>query len=338
MKIHEIIREGGWDTVATQNTVITPSLVKAGISAMERFVAGFNKFLGSKGIGLVSIGTPTGSSAYHNVDPEETEYGDIDLQIIVPELPELEGKTHAQVQTFWHNLAGEFVAAHPNVAHEESKPGHPVLPVGNDKFVQVDMMIHTQPMAKWGAARTIPERGVKGMLHGNMFSVFGEMLTMSIQHSGVQFKVRDQVRQPYSTTRKNYELVTISTDPETFVLDTFMHEASSLGIRNPKIAPLLKQFPGKDLANVKISNLANAIKGFAQSCEMNKMFGHGDLSAFSSANDFIQDFIQRYEAKAVKDVESNKRDKAATPAAVARADMDKKKILGGLEMVKGLFQ
>jgi len=339
MRIIEILKEGGWDTAATQGTVITPSVTKQGLAAMNKFLKGFNQYLKQKGIGPVRAGTPTGSSAYHNVDPETAIYGDIDLQIIVPEIPELAGKTQSQVQTYWHKLAGDYVAAHPNVAHEESKPGHPVLPIGNNQFVQVDMMIHPEPLAKWGAARTIPERGVKGLLHGNMFSVFGELLNMSIQHSGVQFKVRDNVRQPYTTTRKNYELKTISTNPETFVYDTFMHEAQLLGIKHPKIDPLLKQFPGKNLEDVKISNLVNAVKGFARSCDMNNMFTQGELSGFMSGEDFLKQFWERYEGKALKDIAGSKRDKAiGNPDAEARAEADKQKILSGLKMVKGLFQ
>jgi hypothetical protein len=338
MRIREIIREGGWDTKTTQGTVITPSVVKQGLAAMDRFLSGFNDFLKGKSISPVRAGVPTGSSHYHEKDDETAVYGDIDLQIIVPDLPELHNKTQAQIQTFWHNLAGEYVRANPDAAHEEGTPGHPILNIGGDRYVQVDMMIHPEPLAKWGAARTIPERGIKGLLHGNMFSVFGELINLSIQHSGVQYKDRSGVRQPYSTTRKDYELRTISTDPETFVMDVFRHEVQAQGIRRPRIDPLLKQHQGKNLQDVKISNLVNAVKGFARSCELNGMFGRGELKDFVSAGDFLDQFWQRYEGKALKDIAGTKRDKAAgNPAAEARAKADKQKILSGLRMVQGLL-
>jgi hypothetical protein len=337
MRLMELINEGGWDSTATQGTVITPSVTKLGLAAMQKFIVGFNQYLQQKGINPVSLGTPTGSSAYHDVDSEETVYGDIDLQVIVPELEELAGKTHATIQSYWYKLEGDYVSTTNTGIHPDSQPGHPILPVGNDKFVQVDMMIHPEPLAKWGSARTIPERGVKGLLHGNMFSVLGELLTMSIQHSGVQFKVRDGTKQPYSSTRSNYELGTISTDPETFVMDIFNHEVQELGVQNPKVDPLLQAHPGKNIKDVKVANLVNAIKGLANSFEINSMYGHGDLKNYSNASDFINKFWQVYEGKALKDINAAKRDKAETPEAKARAEADRQKVSKGLEMVKGLF-
>jgi hypothetical protein len=198
-------------------------------------------------------------------------------------------------------------------------------------------MPHPERLATWGRFRTTPERGVKGLLNGNMFSVLGELLTMSIQHSGVQFKVRDQVKQPYSTTRKNYELVTISTDIENFVMDIFKHLAELQGIESPKVDPLLNKHPGSDIKDVKISNLVNAVKGLANSFEINNMYGKGDLSNYSNKVDFINVFKQLYTAKAEKDINAVKRDKAETPQAKARADDDRQKVAQGLSMVMGLF-
>jgi len=67
------------------------------------------------------------------------------------------------------------------------------------------------------------------------------------------------------------------------------------------------------------------------------MFGKTDLANFSSAGDFLNKFWQRYEEKAMIDIQGKKRDKAQTPDAVARAEEDRKKILQGLKMVKGYF-
>jgi hypothetical protein len=339
MKIKDIICEGGWDSIATQNTVIHPSTVRAGLVQMKKFIAGFNKFLKAKGIPPVSIGKLTGSSAYYDVDPEETIYGDIDLQIIAPIMPDLANATTATMQGWWYRLEDEYVRANPNIVHPESSPGHPILNVGKDEWAQIDMMMHPVPLAAWGAARVIPERGVKGLLHGNMFSVFGELLMMSVQHAGAQLKVKDNKRSPYSTTRKYDQLVTVTTDPETFVLDVFNYEAKELGIKKPKIAPLLKQHPGKNLEDVKIQNLVNAVKGFAESCEINGMFGQGALAQYTSAQDFINKFWQVYEGKAMKDINASKRDKAqGNPEAEARAEQDKQKVMKGLEYVRGMFK
>ena len=129
----------------------------------------------------------------------------------------------------------------------------------------------------------------------------------------------------------------MTTNPDTFIYDTFKYEAQQLGIKNPKIDPMLKQFPGNDINNVKISNLVNGVKGFARSCEINKMFGQGDFANFTDAQDFINKFWQRYNEKAQIDIAGKKRDKAATPDAIARAKSDREKIQQGLDMVQGLF-
>lgn len=330
--------EGGWDDVITQKTVITPAVVKLALKQAEKFINGFNEYLSKKGIPPTRIGTPTGSSAYHEIDAEDAIYGDIDLQIVVPETKETTDMTTSYIQGYWYRLMDEFVQSSKlDYLYPESEPGHPIFSVGDDRWVQVDFMPHPEPLAKWGAARTIPERGVKGLLHGNMFSVLGEMLTMSIQHAGVQYKARDGMKQPYSTTRKNYTLHTITTDPETFVMDIFKHEAELQGISNPKIDPLLNKHPGKNLKDVKVSNLVNAVKGLARSFEINGMYGKGDLSSYSTANDFISKFWELYQAKAVKDIEAKKRDKAITPEAKARAEADKEKIIKGLEYVRKAF-
>lgn len=337
MRIRDLF-EGGWDSTITQGTVIKPQVVKGALAVAQQFAKDFNVFLQKKNIQGIRIGAPTGSSAYHDVDPEDKIYGDVDLQIVVPELEQTQGLTMAQAQTFWYKLEDEFVkTVRPQYIHPESEPGHPIFGIGKDAWVQVDLMPHTEKLETWGRYRVTPERGIKGMLNGNMFSVMGELLMMSIQHSGVQFKVRGEQRLPYTPTRKDYELKTISTNIETFVYDIFMYEASLMGIKNPKIDPLLKQHPGANIKDIKISNLVNALKGLASSFELNDMYGKGVLQNYSSAQDFISKFWQVYEGKAMKDVNASKRDKASTPDAIARAEDDKQKILSGLEYVKGLF-
>lgn len=337
-KKKESLGEGGWDTAATQSTVITPSTVKKALAQVEKLVGGFNYYLDRKNIPNIRIGATTGSSAYHDVDPEDKIYGDIDLQIVVPEIPELKDKTTSQIQGYWYKLLDEYIkGANLDYIHPDSSPGHPIVSIGEDKWVQVDLMPHPKSLEKWGRYRVTPERGVKGLLMGNMFSVLGELLTMSIQHSGVQFKVRDKVKQPYATTRKDYDLVTLSTDIETFVLDIFKHEAELQGIKDAKPNSLLTSNPGAKVDDIKIANMVNAIKGLAKSFEDNDMYGKGDLANYADANDFISSFKELYTQKAVKDINAAKRDKAETPEAKARAEDDKRKVAQGLEMVMGLF-
>jgi hypothetical protein len=338
MKIRDIIREGGWDTTLTQGTVLKPAVVGVALNVVDQFVQDFNKFLKTQNAGPVRRGRPTGSSAYHEQDTQEDPdkvYGDIDLQMIAPEV---DGVTYGQFTSYWNKLADDFVkAGHASyVDTSESKPGHPIFQIGKGSYVQVDFMWHPERLEQWGATRVTPERGVKGLLTGNMYSVFGELMDLSVQHAGVQLKIQDGQHVPFSK-QKDTEVVTVTTNPATFILDTFVYLAKQQGINRPRISPELKQFSGNDINDVKIAKLVAGMKGFAQSCEANDMFGKGALSRYSSASDFVQAFWNRYQEKAMIDVAGKKRDKAQTPDAVARAENDREKILTGLNMVKGLF-
>lgn len=340
MLIKELF-EGGWTTTVTQGTVIHPSTVKKALAMMEKFIADFNQYAKANNIPSVKIGHPTGSSAYHDVDSEDKIYGDIDLQIVVPELKDRPNMSTGQVQYFWNKQFGDFVkATNPNYVHPESTPGHPILNLGNDAWVQIDIMPHPEPLAVWGRYRATPERGVKGMLNGNMFAVIGEMLMLNLQHSGVQYKEQNGKRVPYAATKKDYELKTITTNVETFVKDIFDNEYRDITGKDPSTArvdPLLIKHPGSDLKEVKISNLVNAVKGMARSFEQNGMYGKGMLAPYSNAEAFLNKFIEIYMAKAQGAINAAKRDKAETPEAKARAEADKKAIAQGANMVQQLF-
>jgi hypothetical protein len=338
MRIFDVLNEGGWDTTVTQGTVIKPAVVKQVLGIIQHFVQDFNRWLEPKGLGPVQMGRPTGSGAYHEQDQRddpEKVYGDIDLQMIGPAV---EGATQGQFTNHWNKLANEFIKeTNPNYVHPvESKIGHPIIKIGDDAYVQVDFMWHTPELSKWGATRVTPERGVKGLLTGNMYSVLGELLGMSIQHAGVQLKLQNGQQVPFSK-QKDVEVQTLSTNPKTFIYDIFQYEAKRILGQAAQIDGLLRDNPGADVNNMKISILVNGVKGLANSFEQNQMFGKGNLSGFSNAQDFLTKFVQRYEEKALTDINADKRDKAETPEAKARATADRAKVQQGLDMVKSLF-
>jgi len=333
------VKEGGWDSTVTQGTVISPQVVKAALSQVQKFVVDFNRWLEARNRPPVQMGKPTGSSAYHDRDSADKVYGDVDLQMIAPDE---DGVTYGQFTTLYNKLADEFVKTmKPGYVHpEESKPGHPIIQIGHNQFVQVDFMWHPQKLANWGAARVTPEHGVKGLLTGNMYSVLGELLDMSIQHAGVQLKVQAGKRVSFSK-QKDVEVQTVTVDPTNYIMDIFRYEYEQITGRplnsQAYIDPMLQQNPGNDINNVKISRLVLGVKGFARSCQKNGLFGQGALANFTDAKDFITKFWQRYEEKAMIDVAGKKRDKAQTPDAIARANADREKILQGLATVKGYF-
>jgi hypothetical protein len=332
------LREGGWDNPVTQDTQINPATVKSALKTMKKYVQDFNAW---SPYPPTELGHPTGSSAYHGVDEPETEYGDIDLQIIVPDLPETQGLTQAARQGFWNRLWAQWIAEqHPPYVHPHSEPGHPIVRIGNSGWAQVDLMPHTAALAPWGRFRVTPERGTKGLLNGNMFSVLGQLMNMSIQHGGVEYKERDGVKQPYTSTRKNYVLKNASTNIEQFILDILRHEYQLITGRDPRSAqvdPLLAANPGVDVANPNIQRLALGIQGLARSFALNDLYGQGDLRPYASAQDFLRAFLERYNAKSQEAITATKFDKAVTPAAQARAQRDKERIAQGTERVNRMF-
>jgi hypothetical protein len=335
------LREGGWDTTITQGTVIRPAVVRRVLDQVEQFVREFNGYLKAQGQGPVEMGKPTGSSAYHERDQRDDPdkvYGDIDLQMIAPAVPDM---SHGQFTAHWNKLADEFIRSQrPSYVHPtESKPGHPIVRIGEDDWVQVDFMWHTPELSAWGAARVTPEHGVKGLLAGNIYSVLGELLGMSIQHAGVQYKTVDGEPVPFSK-QKGTVLNTITTDPRTFIYDIFVDLYSRItggDVSEAGIDPLLLSNRGVNVDDVRIRDLVASVRGLARSFQLNGMYGRGVLQGFSSAEDFLARFLERYEEKAMADVMAKKREKAGTPEAQARAESDRQKVLKGLEMVKGLF-
>ena len=332
MRAKEFLLQGGWDTKKTQGTVLKPAIVGIALNVIDTFTADFNRWLAAKGMGQVQRGKPTGSGAYYQQDTAENPdkiYGDIDLQMIGSSV---QGATIGQFNAHWNKLADQFIRETnvPYVDLEDTKPGHPIVQIGADQYVQVDFMWHPSELSQWGAARVTPERGIKGLLMGNMYSVLGELLDLSIQHAGVQLKTANGQQVPFSK-HKGVELKTISSNPRTFVLDILKYYGGK------QVDPLLKANPGTNTDNFKIATLVNAVKGLARSFEMNNMFGQGILAKFANADDFLNKFIQRYTEKAELDINAAKRDKAETPEAKARAEADKQAVRSGLEMVQGLF-
>jgi hypothetical protein len=334
---------GGWDHTITQQTIITPEVVKLALGVANKFVGDFNQFLVARNLPPVQVGSPLGSTAYYEIDHSSKIYGDIDLQIIVDEVGELSGKTASQVQSYWNRLMAEFIVnCAPPYVHPESKSGHPILRVDSTNWVQVDMIPHRRSMQEWGQYRTTPEHNLKGMLIGNLFSSLAVVTNTSIQHDGVQYKTRWGSRQPYTTTRNskangNYALVTISTDIKTFVLDMFIHDAGTMGIQSPQVPPLLEVAPGLEITNVSASQLMQSIVGLAMAYDLNRMYGRDHLSLFKNSGEFLSVFFQEYKMKATNDLNSSKRDKAENELARWRADRDRNNIKSGLEKMEREF-
>lgn len=334
MRLLELF-EGGWDSPATQKTKLTPEVVLRAEPVFDSFIEAFNKFLQEKNLPPVRKGSRTGSSAYAEKDIKinpNKEYGDIDRQMTAQNVS---NGSDYQFKVYWNNLVDEFIktGAFPAVDIPSSSLGKPKFKIGPNELVQIDLMWHEEPLGKWATIRSTPEHEIKGTIYGNMWSTTGEILDMSVQQAGVQFKQVNNQRVPFNK-KTGTEVVTITTDPETWIMDIFNHEAKSLGLDpdQVEIDPLLQNNQGLSLDNIKIDILAKGIKGLARSFEKNKMFGQGALSKFSSADDFLNQWFEHFKNKSMKAYSAPKFNKA-TGDAIDRANRDKKSILNGIPRV-----
>jgi hypothetical protein len=329
--------EGGWATTATQHTKIMPATVREVMHTMQGLVKDFNTWLRDQGHapGVVKVGSPTGSGYYHAQDPEHKEYGDVDLQMIAPNTS---GASHASYASAWNQLWDEWVArdAPPQVLPEYSTPGHPILQLSSGGVVQVDFMWHEPAHETWGLARSVPPRGLKGLLNGNMFSVLGHMLNMSLQHAGAQVKVDASGSPVAFNKRKGVTLQTITHDPH----NLFVHLLQYLTQKpdsNLLIPSLLAENPGVRWPNPDIQVMVRGIKGLAQGISSNHAWGQGLLEPYKNEQDFLDKFWHKYEQKAQSEMASPKRAKAETPEAQARAKRDIDSIAQGLAKIKHMW-
>lgn len=328
----QILSEGGWDSTVTQSTTITPSVVKAALNVVKQTVSGFNQWLSAKELATVEIGHPLGSTAWHTDDPDDKVYGDIDLQMVAPPLDTAD--TPSKFSAHWNKLLDDYIAAeNPSTVYNTGKPanGHIIVALGNDHYVQVDM-IWTEPrLANWARYRMTPAHNVKGATYGNLFSTLGEIMHMSIQSAGVQMKIKDGEPVPFAKSRKFDTLETLTTNIERFGLDIVKQLYQKIypgkDFKQLRIDPLLKTRPGIDPSAITAANLASVVKGVAKTFELNNMYGHYNLKDFANYDDFIAKFKSHYMEKLHAAINATKFDKAETPEAKARAEDVKSKLM-----------
>jgi len=336
MRYNLLVTEGGWATTATQNTKITPVTIKETMQILRELVTQFNTWLTHNypDVGEVKVTTPTGSGYYHLTDHPEKEYGDIDVQMVAAN-PWKMG--HASYTANWNSLWDVWVKQEQPVQldQEHAKPGHPFLIVPEHGLVQVDFMWQEPEKQLWGLVRSVPPPGIKGLIHGNMFSVLAQIMGMSMQYGGVQ--VKTQKGEPVSFSKqKDVQLHTITHDPDRMFWD-LLEFVSGKPVTQLHMNRLIKNTPGISLPRADVTDMIEGIKGLAQAFEDNHLFGNKYLRKYENAQEFLTTFWTLYSQKAQEELNNPKRLKAETPAAKARAARDIDAITKGLAHVHGIW-
>lgn len=310
MRAREFIIEGGWASTLTQGTKITPQLVNVVIGQLPRVEQQLNQYLSTKGLAAVKIGRPVGSTTYYQRDLTQNptrEYGDIDVNMFIPKLPDITDNANESLYT---TSIKEFADANPN--YSTNNGTNVILKIGND-YVQVDFVISYYDAEEWSRALG-PEYNVKGVLSASLTSSLAEALNLSISGRGVQVKLRNGEPVSFRQSR-DVELKTITKNPKTWAADI----ARFFGATD--LSPRLEKYPGMG-DEVRTQDLVNSIIGIAETLGMPEL---------------VEQVKAIYRDKIVKAINSSKFDKAETPAAKKKAEDTKALLAAGMERILGQF-
>ncbi len=330
MKLHHLIKEGGWSNTATQSTRLTPATVKKALALLPEFEKALNAYLEVHGLPAVSISHPVGSTAYVDKDLEEhpdKEYGDVDVMV---ELQPIHGMTESKAGAAYQAAFAHFIKHEsPEFVYRHDTTGQNVIfHVGNDEYVQVDLVKAFTDAAEWARYRTTPEYGIKGALIGFLYSALAEVLHLSIGQLGVQYKKKAGQLVKFRTLKQD-EVGTISRDFEMFGrhIAEWMVQHIKPGTTHVAIHPSLARRPGMRYEEVKVKDLADVVKGIALTLELNGVLGKGHLEDYPTAESLVREVQAIYLEKCIDAANSSKFDKAETEEAKAKAAATKEMLI-----------
>lgn len=322
MRYCEIV-EGGWASVKTQDTKITPPVMAEVVKNLPQFEQQLNRFLSSEGLPEIRIGNPVGSGTYWKRDLEQNpdkEYGDIDVHFVIPRNSEL--STNKNVQLFM-DAVKKFSDQHSDYETESGK--NVIFNIGNNRFVQVDLVAVFDDRLEWAKTQA-PEHGTKGVLSSSLYSALAQVLDISISVNGIQARTQGGELVPFRM-RKDTELVNISDDKDNWGVDI----ARFFGASEP--SDLLQKNPGIK-EEIRIQDIVNTIKGIAETLESAQSLP----SKFDSAQDLLNSVRSVYLNKIDAVINSTKFDKAESPQAKQKAQETKKMLQQQSQKIASMLQ
>jgi hypothetical protein len=344
------LTEGGWATVKTQNTTITPDVIAKVVKIIDAVSKDFNDHLKGLNLPPLEFMKPIGSGTWWEEDlqdqPDKT-YGDIDFMVAYPTIQLTENgekaDENATVKLYNEELLNWLDSIkNPNIDVEESrKISTPSsvkllavvdLDKDNQGYVQVDMVVtHTQ-YKDWAVFRFTPMRNVKGFVIGKLYTALGNALDLSIQVKGVRVKYKNDVHVKYSSRGKDVDEKLISQSASSFLQDTtkFFWENSETDKSFDDI--YFSDWKGINPNSPKIEDFCDGIIALAKTLEQLGEFG-GTIK-YKSAKEFLTKVADEYKVVMIETYHSTKFDKAATPAANAAIEKIRSLITTYVEVVE----
>ncbi len=332
MRLYELF-EGGWASTLTQDTKITPQMVGKAVDSINSFIAAFNAFLSNKSMPPVKQGHPVGSSNYWQRDLRlnpNKEYGDMDYLFFIPRLPDT---TDAKNSSIYVELVKEFLAGRKDIQTEN---GQNLILKMDEGYMQIDLVHGYYENKEWLRA-LVPEYNVKGVISASLYSSLAELLDLSIGSYGVQAKLKGNIPVSFRQS-KDVQLVNISKDPSNWARDTVAWFYKMAGGRgDPTIPAALAQAPGVNADEMKVADIAAAIKGIAVGLEANGLFGKLNLTKISNAEDMLSKINSIYASKMQAKINDPKFNKAQTLAAKQKVEDTRAKLAKAIDWVASLL-
>lgn len=346
----QFINEGGWASVKTQHTILTPGLIKQIVPIVNQLGIEFNKHL--KGIDLpeIKILRPVGSGTWWEDDlitqPEKV-YGDVDFMVSYPVLPIGGDERKDEIETVKLYNAEFFKWLEKekpdNIDIEESREMSSSTSVklllttqfnNQQMWVQIDLVVTHHSYADWALFRYTPVRNIKGFVLGNLYSAFGSVLDLSIQSRGIRAKfIKDVMVSQLKRKDVTEKLVSAN-------ITTFMNDIANFFWQQSGTDQIYQ--PSKRLLNWKIDptqptleSLIDGIKGVAETLENLGEFG--TIIKYKSAEELLKAVAEEYEDKMLKTYNASKFEKAETPEAKQTVDKIRILIEDSIQLVKKLL-
>lgn len=349
--INKQVNEGGWSSVKTQNTTLTPAILKEVVSIFNKLGTDFNKHLASIDLPEIKVLRPVGSGTWWEedlIDQPDKVYGDVDFMISYPTLPLGDGDERKDeietVKLYNAELFKWLEKTKPSTVDiEESRDMSTSSSVkllvtsdveGNQIWVQVDMVVTHHDYADWALFRYTPVKNIKGFVLGSLYSGFGSVLDLSIQSRGVRAKFIKDVMVSQAK-RKDVTERLISRNVQTFMYDIarFFWQQATTDPFEPSES--LKGW-SMDPNNPTLEDVAAGIHAVADTLE--KIGEFGTVVKFKSKRELLDAVANVYAIKMDKTFNASKFDKAETPEAKKTIEKIRKLIVDSVAKVKQLLK
>jgi hypothetical protein len=339
----ELFGEGGWRSTATQSTIITPKKVSNILDAMNKFVSEFNAY---SNLPPIESNGPVGSAMYYkqDLDKNDVQYGDIDIQIVLPE--ETNDRTSQlasnkkysdKIRQFIQEKKPSYI--YPNFQDKDFGTGYLIFNVDNEK-IQVDLVLSYKVSAEWTKIRTTPEKGLKGFVTGTLLSALSNALNVVLGSNTNPYVNTVDGKVASSLIKTNAKPVFFI--PNQVFLDILKFYGNLAGVTKVNSSALQGHY-GLDATDPSLKKKCEAVVALSKALDNNRAFDQGvvvskDGVKFKSREEFVKYVLDTF----IKNMESastaKKLEKAATPEAMKNIEKIKHDANLGIELAKQLIR